>query len=192
MYYVIETPKSFEQASNDLDAAVKAHGFGVLHVHDLGATLRSKGIDFAEQCKVFEVCNPQQAAKVLSSDMRLNMALPCRISVFTEGGKTRIGLIRPAQLLADGGLAGSKAFLRYQANVLGMPVAVADDVDVTARGCAMLAGLGAGMLTLDDLGRMAPRRRLIVPDPACDYAAAHCAQWERARADFVAREHGMA
>ncbi len=100
MYYVIETPKSFEQASNDLDAAVKAHGFGVLHVHDLGATLRSKGIDFAEQCKVFEVCNPQQAAKVLSSDMRLNMALPCRISVFTEGGKTRIGLIRPAQLLA--------------------------------------------------------------------------------------------
>jgi uncharacterized protein (DUF302 family) len=32
--------------------------------------------------------------------MRLNMALPCRISVFTEHGKTRIGMIRPAQLLA--------------------------------------------------------------------------------------------
>lgn len=101
MYYIVETEKSFDQASADLEAAVKHHGFGVLHVHDLGATLRSKGIEFAEQCKVFEVCNPGQAAKVLSIDMRLNMALPCRISVFTEQGKTRIGLIRPEQMLAS-------------------------------------------------------------------------------------------
>jgi uncharacterized protein (DUF302 family) len=46
------------------------------------------------------VCNPEQAAKVLSADMRLNMALPCRISVFTEKGKTKIGLIRPVQMLS--------------------------------------------------------------------------------------------
>lgn len=100
MYYIVTTEKSFDQAAADLDAAVKHHGFGVLHVHDLGSTLRSKGIEFAEQCKVFEVCNPVQAAKVLATDMRLNMALPCRISVFTEQGKTKIGLIKPAQMLA--------------------------------------------------------------------------------------------
>lgn len=101
MYYLVDTRKSFDQASADLDAAVRRNGFGVLHVHDLGATLRSKGIDFAEQCKVFEVCNPVQAAKVLSADMRLNMALPCRISVFTENGKTKIGLIKPAEMIAS-------------------------------------------------------------------------------------------
>jgi uncharacterized protein (DUF302 family) len=100
MYYIVETGKSFEQASADLDSAVKSLGFGVLHVHDLGSTLRSKGIEFAEQCKVFEVCNPAQAAKVLSTDMRLNMALPCRISVFTDKGKTKIGLIKPVQMLS--------------------------------------------------------------------------------------------
>jgi uncharacterized protein (DUF302 family) len=100
MYYIVETEKSFDQASADLDSAVKRHGFGVLHVHDLGSTLRSKGITFEEQCKVFEVCNPVQAAKVLSTDMRLNMALPCRISVFTDKGKTKIGLIRPVQMLS--------------------------------------------------------------------------------------------
>jgi len=100
MYYIVETQKTFDQASADLESAVKNHGFGVLHVHDLGSTLRSKGIAFDEQCKVFEVCNPLQAAKVLATDMRLNMALPCRISVFTEGGKTRIGLIKPEQMLA--------------------------------------------------------------------------------------------
>jgi uncharacterized protein (DUF302 family) len=100
MYYIVETNKSFNQASTDLETAVKHHGFGVLHVHDLGTTLRSKGIAFDEECKVFEVCNPGQAAKVLSTDMRLNMALPCRISVFTEKGKTKIGLIKPVQMLS--------------------------------------------------------------------------------------------
>lgn len=100
MYYIVETGKSFDQASADLESAVARHGFGVLHVHDLGTTLRSKGIAFDEQCKVFEVCNPAQAAKVMSTDMRLNMALPCRISVFTEKGKTHIGLIKPAQMLS--------------------------------------------------------------------------------------------
>lgn len=100
MYYIVETAKSFDQAVTDLETAVKQHGFGVLHIHDLGSTLRSKGIAFDEQCKIFEVCNPGQAAKVLSTDMRLNMALPCRISVFTDKAKTKIGLIRPVQMLS--------------------------------------------------------------------------------------------
>lgn len=100
MYYIVETDKSFNQADLDLDASVRKHGFGVLYVHDLGATLRSKGITFDEECKIFEICNPLQAAKVLSVDMRLNMALPCRISVFTERGKTKIGLVKPELMLS--------------------------------------------------------------------------------------------
>lgn len=110
MYYIVETTKSFAQASADLASAVVRNGFGVLHVHDLGTTLRSKGIAFGEECKVFEVCNPAQAAKVLATDMRLNMALPCRISVFTEKGRTMLGLIRPEKMLSalsqDAALAG--------------------------------------------------------------------------------------
>jgi len=100
MYYIVESDKSFEDAATDLEAAVKRNEFGVLHIHDLGNTLRGKGIAFAENCKEFEVCNPGQAAKVLSTDMRLNMALPCRISVHTEQGKTKIGMIKPVPLLA--------------------------------------------------------------------------------------------
>ena len=100
MYYIIESNKPFEQAAADLDVAVKRHQFGVLHVHDIGNTLRGKGVAFEENCRVFEVCNPVQAGKVLSADLRLNMALPCRISVYTEQGKTKIGMIRPVPLLA--------------------------------------------------------------------------------------------
>jgi uncharacterized protein (DUF302 family) len=98
-FFIADTAKSFEQASSDLEVAVAAEGFGVLAVHDLGDSLRSKGIDFPESCRVFEVCNPQQAARVLMNDMTLNMALPCRISVYTEAGQTRIGMIRPEGML---------------------------------------------------------------------------------------------
>ena len=110
MYYIVDTGKSFESASQDLEAAVKRIGFGVLHVHNIGNTLRGKGVAFTEECNVFEVCNPAQAARVLSSDMSLNMALPCRISVYTEKGKTKIGTISPEKMLGmlskDSGLAG--------------------------------------------------------------------------------------
>ena len=99
MYYVVESDKSFDQAAKDLEAAVVEHGFGVLHIHDLGETLRNKGMTFHEECRVLEVCNPGQAVKVLGVDMKLNMALPCRISVYTEKGSTLIGMIRPEPML---------------------------------------------------------------------------------------------
>ena len=125
MYYIVETDESFDRASTDLDAAVKRHGFGVLHVHDLGSTLRSKGIEFEEQCKVFEVCNPAQAAKVLSTDMRLNMALPCRISVFTDKGKTKIGLIKPGQMLSA--LSQEPALVQVAKDVEAKTIQMIDD-----------------------------------------------------------------
>ena len=125
MYYIVDSAKSFDQAATDLAAAVKRHGFGVLHVHNLGATLRGKGIDFPEQCKVFEVCNPGQAARVLAADMRLNMALPCRISVYTEGKQTRIGMLRPAQMLA--GLSADASIAAIAREVEEKTVRMIDD-----------------------------------------------------------------
>jgi uncharacterized protein (DUF302 family) len=125
MYYIVETDKSFDQASADLESAVKHNGFGVLHVHDLGVTLRSKGIAFDNECKIFEVCNPSQAAKVLSTDMRLNMALPCRISVFTEQGKTKIGLIKPMQMLSA--LSQDTALIQVAGEVEKLTIQMVDE-----------------------------------------------------------------
>jgi len=125
MYYIAETNKPFDQAAADLETSVKANQFGVLHIHDLGATLRSKGIDFKEECRVFEVCNPGQAAKVLSADMRLNMALPCRISVYTENDKTMIGLIKPEQMLAS--LSQDPALLEVAKEVEALTIKMIDE-----------------------------------------------------------------
>lgn len=100
MLYVTETEKDVETAARDLEAAVKRNKFGVLHVHDLQKTLKEKGVDFPNACRILEVCNPQRANQVLTANMALNMVLPCRISVYQEGGKTKIGMILPTALLA--------------------------------------------------------------------------------------------
>lgn len=98
--YVVETTKSPAQAVADLEAAVKEHGYGVLHTYDLKATLAGQGFDLPDACHILEVCNPRQAAAVLTADMSMNVALPCRISVYQQEGKTLIGMVRPTVLLA--------------------------------------------------------------------------------------------
>ncbi|MCF6229715.1 MAG: DUF302 domain-containing protein [Gammaproteobacteria bacterium] len=125
MYYIVETNKSFDQAVTDLEAAVASHKFGVLHIHDLGGTLRSKGIEFAQECKVLEVCNPVKAAQVLEIDMKLNMALPCRISVYTEKGQVKIGMIEPAAMLAA--LSDDERLVSIAKEVEGTIIKMIDD-----------------------------------------------------------------
>ena len=125
MYHRVETGKPFDQASVDLEAAVGKHGFGILHVHDLGATLRGKGIEFEEECRVYEVCNPGHAAKVLSTDMSLNMVLPCRISVYTEQGATKIGFVRPVAMLSA--LSRDPGLVRVAEEVEGTMARILED-----------------------------------------------------------------
>jgi uncharacterized protein (DUF302 family) len=100
MKYIVESNKPFEQAVADLEVSAVKNKFGVLHIHDLQTTLRNKGIDFPQPCKILEVCNPQIANEVLQEDISLNMALPCRISVWVENGKTKIGMLSPKTILS--------------------------------------------------------------------------------------------
>lgn len=100
MRYLVKSHKSVEQATADLEAAVRKHGFGVLHQYDLKKTLAGKGVDLPHECRILEVCNPQQAARVLKADMGMNIALPCRISVYEDGSETWIGMAKPTALLA--------------------------------------------------------------------------------------------
>lgn len=99
MLITMPTAKTVEQASAALQEAAKANGFGVLHVHDLKETLEKKGIGFPHECLIFEVCQPQQAKRVLEKNMGASTALPCRISVYEQDGKTFLATLAPAELI---------------------------------------------------------------------------------------------
>ncbi len=100
MKHIVITEKTIEQATKDLEEAVIRNKFGVLHIHDLKATMKKKGVDFPHECRIFEVCNPQQAKAVLTNDISLNMALPCRISIWEENDQVKIGTLKPTDLLS--------------------------------------------------------------------------------------------
>ena len=100
MIYKKQTSKPLVQAVEAMQAAVKAHGFGVLHTYDFKQTLADKGFPLANGCIVMEMCNPKQASEVLAMDMTLNMALPCRVSVYEQDGATWIGMVPPTDQLS--------------------------------------------------------------------------------------------
>lgn len=95
-----KSPHDFETTCQRLADAVPANGFGLLHTHDIHGTLNAKGVDFAPQCRVFEVCNPKRAAEVLAVRMDLANALPCRIAVYERDGDVIVSMIRPTDMLA--------------------------------------------------------------------------------------------
>lgn len=100
MVYIVDSDKSFYEASVDLAEVVLRLGFEVLHAHDLGAMLRSRDIDCDDDCTTFDICNYRLTEKLLAIDMRLGLLMPYRISVYTEEGNTKIGLVRPQSAFA--------------------------------------------------------------------------------------------
>jgi len=99
MLRIVESRKPLAELAADLEKAVTAHKFGVLGVHDLKAKMAEKGVPFARECRIYEVCNPHQAKKVLEANLEISTALPCRISLYEEGGRTKLATISPTALI---------------------------------------------------------------------------------------------
>jgi len=106
--YRVESKKSFAEAVAAVEAKTAEKGFRVLHVHDVQATLGEKGFQ-REPLVIIEVCNAKFAHQVLSKDIKVSLFLPCKINVFTQGGKTHLSALRPAampQFFPQSGIEG--------------------------------------------------------------------------------------
>jgi uncharacterized protein (DUF302 family) len=104
LLYIRETTDSAEAVGARLEKAAAAHKFGVLGMIDLKEKMASRGVEFGPRCRIYEVCNPASAKRVLEKNMTVSTALPCRISVYEEGGKVKLATLLPTQVL---GLFGS-------------------------------------------------------------------------------------
>jgi uncharacterized protein (DUF302 family) len=100
MLYTVDSEKTVQEIEREVAAVCGKYRFGVLGYYDLQQKLKDKGLTFEKECLVFEVCNPQHAKKVLDDNIAISTALPCRIAVYQEDGKTRLATIKPTALLA--------------------------------------------------------------------------------------------
>jgi len=99
MLFEVRSGKPLEEIDRGLREAAARHRFGVLTVHNLRETMHNKGVEYAGECLIYEVCNPHQAKRALEANPAVSTALPCRISVYREGGEFKLSTILPTAMM---------------------------------------------------------------------------------------------
>ncbi len=100
MLITIRTKKSLGEVRQRFEEAASDRKFGVLGCHDVGERLRAKGLAFERKLYVYEVCNPGAAKKVLDTNVKIGSALPCRVTIYTDGQEVVLETIRPTVALS--------------------------------------------------------------------------------------------
>lgn len=97
--YTVETTKSINEAIESLEQNLLEEKFGVLWTFNIKEKLQEKGLEFDADYMVLEVCNPHEAKRVLSENKLAGYFLPCKMVVYIDQGKTKIGMPRPTALI---------------------------------------------------------------------------------------------
>lgn len=94
----------YEQAVEQVTAALKEQGFGVLTRIDVQATFKEKlGEDFRPYV-ILGACNPPLAHRALTADPLVGTLLPCNVTVEQADVGSRVVLVNPLAMLGVGGL----------------------------------------------------------------------------------------
>ncbi len=99
--YTVKTLKTINQAVEDITAGLKEIGFGVLGTLNFKEILQKKGLEFKDEYRLLEVCNPTAAKHVLESNPEIGLLLPCTIAVYQNKNENWISLAKPTSLLAN-------------------------------------------------------------------------------------------
>jgi uncharacterized protein (DUF302 family) len=99
MFITVRTGKSLGEVRQRFEEASAEHKFAVLGCHDVGERLRAKGLPFERKLYVYEVCNPVAAKKVLDADVRIGTALPCRVTIYTDGNEVVLETMKPTAMI---------------------------------------------------------------------------------------------
>ena len=99
-HYTKKVSLPLEEAIVQLEEALTGETFGVLWQLDIQKKLQEKGVGFDKKFIILEVCNPQEAKKVLEEENLAGYFLPCKIVVYEESGQTKIGMPKPTTLIS--------------------------------------------------------------------------------------------
>lgn len=88
--------RTFSDAVNQVTAALKQEGFGVITEIDLKEKFKEKlGIDFRGY-KILGACNPAMAHKAIQQEDKIGVMLPCNVLVQErENGEVEVSAVNP-------------------------------------------------------------------------------------------------
>lgn len=95
-YFSTTVDTAFDAAVEEVIAALKNEGFGVLTTIDLRETLQKKiGVDFPRYV-ILGACNPTLAHQALQVENKIGTLLPCNVIVCDQSdGRTEIAAVNP-------------------------------------------------------------------------------------------------
>lgn len=96
---------SFEEATTAFEAAVSEQGWKLPTIHDLQGTMEKYNYD-VDAVKVYELCHPDHASKILALDDEriVSSMMPCRVSIYKKSdGKVYVSWMNTGLM---GGLFG--------------------------------------------------------------------------------------
>ncbi|OGP76759.1 MAG: hypothetical protein A2Z13_07030 [Deltaproteobacteria bacterium RBG_16_64_85] len=99
MFITVKSGKSLGDVRQKFEDAAAERKFGVQAIHNVTATLRSKGLAFGRTLYIYEVCNPVAAKKVLDTNIKIATALPCRVTIYVDGKDVVLETLKPTILL---------------------------------------------------------------------------------------------
>lgn len=85
LFTVSESKYGFDQTVELITEAAQANKWNMPHQYDLQQTMAKNGFE-VDSVKVFSVCKPDIAVRILGSDSdrHLSVLMPCRISVYQK------------------------------------------------------------------------------------------------------------
>jgi uncharacterized protein (DUF302 family) len=121
--FEVPLESEFSEAIEQVLAALKVEGFGVLSRIDVDQALKEKiGVDFRSYA-ILGACNPQLAHRALQAAPEVGLLLPCNVTVeAVAGGGSLVRIINPREMMAAGGFdddervraVGEEAYVRLR------------------------------------------------------------------------------
>jgi uncharacterized protein (DUF302 family) len=90
-----ELNKPYEAVVEEITAALKNEGFGILTEINIKEKLKEKlGVEFRKYI-ILGACSPANAYKSLQVEENIGLMLPCNVIVYEKDGKTVLSVIKP-------------------------------------------------------------------------------------------------
>ncbi len=100
-YFISKTlTGEFDQVKEQVTAALKEIGFGIISLIEVDKTLKEKiGADF-KRYTILGACNPHFAHKALQLEDKLGVLLPCNVLVIDQGdGTIEVAAMEPMAMM---------------------------------------------------------------------------------------------
>ncbi len=119
----------FDETVEGLQAAIKENGWASPATIDLQKSMAKHGVEFPRRVKVVQLCKPEYAKRVLTSDRYVAALMPCAIAVWEDD---------------DGGVQISKMNTRLMGKLFGGTIAEVMGGSVAADEARIMAGVVGG------------------------------------------------